>query len=489
MTGWTEYISITVAVVGLIQAVFLCLILRSEGARAFGANRWMMIFIFAIACNLIEDVIEHFVSPDVDRALELFFGPINFVIAPAIYLYFREISGKPSRRPWIHAILPMVVFNLIAWIITHDGGRTIALDGGYTVRQLIAVFCWTAIFVQISLYIALLWRVACRYFQQTQEQLGADRDLMRRWIGVILGGLTLVFVTVAIGKIVGLYLPRSTEMFGTEMAFVAVLFAMTYEIATRPALFVMADWPSDTDIDDADEGPVIIRQDRFLRSGYPDPVPASTQLSSSAPASAQGQTAQKNDDPITSPVTNPVTSPVTSPVRPLLDEEGLTRAIAQLTDIQNRGDILLDPLVSLPKLARAVGVTPNQLSYVLNHHIGQSFFDFVNAARIAEARSVLLLEPDRTILDIALSVGFNSKSTFNLAFKKITGETPSAFREAGRDNAVAPPADQSLDQLADQPAATKIAASLAQKAAVLTNPGSGPNPGNGDTAQGAVGKS
>ncbi|MEE3045168.1 MAG: helix-turn-helix domain-containing protein, partial [Pseudomonadota bacterium] len=302
---------------------------------------------------------------------------------------------------------------------------------------------------------------------------------------VILGGLTLVFVTVAIGKIVGLYLPRSTEMFGTEMAFVAVLFAMTYEIATRPALFVMADWPSDTDIDDADEGPVIIRQDRFLRSNHPDPAPASTQVSPSAPASAQGQAAQKTDDPITSPITNPVTSPVTSPVRPLLDEEGLARAIAQLTDIQNRGDILLDPLVSLPKLARAVGVTPNQLSYVLNHHIGQSFFDFVNAARIAEARSVLLLEPDRTILDIALSVGFNSKSTFNLAFKKITGETPSAFREAGRDNAVAPSADQPVDQ----PAATKIAASLAQKAAVLANPGSGPNPGNGDTAQGAVGKS
>ena len=44
-------------------------------------------------------------------------------------------------------------------------------------------------------------------------------------------------------------------------------------------------------------------------------------------------------------------------------------------------------------------------------------------------------------------------------------------------------------QPADQPAATKIAASLAQKAAVLANPGSGPNPGNGDTAQGAVGKS
>ena len=122
--------------------------------------------------------------------------------------------------------------------------------------------------------------------------------------------------------------------------------------------------------------------------------------------------------------------------RPLLDTDGVNRALARLGDIQARGDILLDPLVSLPKLARAVGITPNQLSYVLNHHVGKSFFDFVNAARIDEARSVLVLEPDRTILDIALSVGFNSKSTFNLAFKKITGETPSAVREAARRDAV-----------------------------------------------------
>ncbi|PXX27028.1 helix-turn-helix domain-containing protein, partial [Thalassospira sp. 11-3] len=82
----------------------------------------------------------------------------------------------------------------------------------------------------------------------------------------------------------------------------------------------------------------------------------------------------------------------------------------------------------MPKLANAVGVTPNQLSYVLNQHLGKSFFDFVNEVRTNEASRLLIEEPDRTILDIAISVGFNSKSTFNLAFKKITGKTPSVYR-------------------------------------------------------------
>ncbi|MEQ8285970.1 helix-turn-helix domain-containing protein [Thalassospira sp.] len=409
MAGWTEYVNVTVAVIGLVQAVFLCLLLRSEGMRAFGANRWMMLFIAAIAFNLIEDVTEQFVTEDLGRIFDLFFDPINFVIAPAIYLYFREISGRPSSQPWIHFILPLLVLNLIGWAITHDGGSSVVWSGGYRAGDVVGAFSWTAIFIQITLYIALIWRVTCHYFRQTQEQLGADRNIMRRWLIVILGGLTLVFVTVAVGRVVSFFFPQSTEMFGTEIAFVVVLLAMSYEIATKPALFVMDDWPSDSD--------------SATRSG----IQRATSTAQASPTEHTETSDTKQD-----PNTVPISSVSDTAVRPLLDEDGVSRALAQLKDIQKRGDILLDPLVSLPKLARAVGLTPNQLSYVLNHHVGQSFFDFVNRARIAEARAVLLLEPDRTILDIALSVGFNSKSTFNLAFKKMTGETPSAVREAAR---------------------------------------------------------
>ncbi|MBC05873.1 helix-turn-helix domain-containing protein [Thalassospira sp.] len=428
MTGWTDYVSAMVAAVGLVQAVFLCLILRSEGARAFGANRWMMVFIAAVALNLIEDVVEPLVPEDMGGFLNLFFGPVNFAIAPAIYLYFREISGNPSRRPWGHFVLLLVVFNLIAWVVTHGGGGQVLWAGKYTTGELAEGFCWGAIFIQITIYLVLLWRISCRYLNKTEEQLGADRKAIQRWIGVVLGGLTFVFITVAVGKIVGLYLPDDPEMFGTEIAFALVLFAMSYEIATQPALFVMADWPAD----DTDDG--IVDDEAGL-------------VAAKAP-----------DSPVQPPETRAVPladlavapTDATAP-RPLLDPDGVTRALARLDDIQTRGDILLDPLVSLPKLARAVGITPNQLSYVLNHHVGKSFFDFVNAARVAEARSVLVLEPDRTILDIALSVGFNSKSTFNLAFKKITGETPSAVREAARQAALKPanlsePATEGPDQ-------------------------------------------
>ncbi|GAB3121730.1 helix-turn-helix domain-containing protein [Novispirillum itersonii] len=91
----------------------------------------------------------------------------------------------------------------------------------------------------------------------------------------------------------------------------------------------------------------------------------------------------------------------------------------------------LDPLLTLPRLALKTGTTANTLSAVLNQHLGVNFFDFVNGYRVDDAARLLLACPDRTVLDIAMEVGFNSKSTFNAAFKKHTGTTPSAWRKTG----------------------------------------------------------
>jgi len=69
------------------------------------------------------------------------------------------------------------------------------------------------------------------------------------------------------------------------------------------------------------------------------------------------------------------------------------------------------------------------VSELLNQTLGLHFFDFINGHRIDHARQLLLTEPSKSILDILLESGFNSKSSFNTAFKKQMGMTPSAFRK------------------------------------------------------------
>ncbi|WP_164118697.1 helix-turn-helix domain-containing protein, partial [Sphingorhabdus sp. Alg239-R122] len=57
-----------------------------------------------------------------------------------------------------------------------------------------------------------------------------------------------------------------------------------------------------------------------------------------------------------------------------------------------------------------------------------SFFDFVNGYRVSAAQDILLSSPDMTVLEILYAVGFNSKSSFNTAFRKHTGSTPTQYR-------------------------------------------------------------
>ena len=93
--------------------------------------------------------------------------------------------------------------------------------------------------------------------------------------------------------------------------------------------------------------------------------------------------------------------------------------------------IYLDPDLTLKKLSEKLFVHYNHLSQIVNDQLNQSFNDFVNNYRIAEAKFMLKdpEESEKTILEIAYDVGFYSKSVFNTAFKKFTGLTPSQFRK------------------------------------------------------------
>jgi AraC-like DNA-binding protein len=90
----------------------------------------------------------------------------------------------------------------------------------------------------------------------------------------------------------------------------------------------------------------------------------------------------------------------------------------------------LESELSLNCLAEKVDIPPRYLSQVINEKLNQNFFDFVNRYRVEEAKKLLLCpaNPDDTILDIAFDCGFNTKSSFNFVFKKISLLTPSQFR-------------------------------------------------------------
>lgn len=116
-----------------------------------------------------------------------------------------------------------------------------------------------------------------------------------------------------------------------------------------------------------------------------------------------------------------------------LDEERLEKLTRRLEGLIDQQKIYLDSSLNLEVLARAMKIPSYQLSQVIRFGMKTNFSDLINLARIAQVQ-LRLRDPmwcDKTILDIAYSCGFNSKSTFNTAFKKQVGMTPSQYKKKG----------------------------------------------------------
>lgn len=108
-----------------------------------------------------------------------------------------------------------------------------------------------------------------------------------------------------------------------------------------------------------------------------------------------------------------------------LDTEVINDRLNYLMAVEN---IYKDFDLSLEGLAHMMSITPHQLSQFMNERLGTNFRNYINSYRIEEAKKILLGESDKNILTICYDVGFNTKSTFNLCFKKYTNKTPSEFR-------------------------------------------------------------
>lgn len=106
--------------------------------------------------------------------------------------------------------------------------------------------------------------------------------------------------------------------------------------------------------------------------------------------------------------------------------EQLKKKIAHIVDTHKP---FLDPSLNLPMLSALVGMGTHELSYVLNKGFDRNFYQFINELRVEEAKSLLLSGKAKQLdmIGIATHAGFNSKTTFNTTFKKLTGQTPTEF--------------------------------------------------------------
>lgn len=117
----------------------------------------------------------------------------------------------------------------------------------------------------------------------------------------------------------------------------------------------------------------------------------------------------------------------------LLSTDKMQLIASKLERAMKQDNLFLLDNLSLNKLSESVCETENHISETLSQFLNTNFFQFVNGFRV-EAAKMALEDRDKLVTSIAYDVGFNSKSTFNTAFKKVVGHSPSAYRNLLLEN-------------------------------------------------------
>lgn len=117
--------------------------------------------------------------------------------------------------------------------------------------------------------------------------------------------------------------------------------------------------------------------------------------------------------------------------RKVISDDEIQILKIKLAKLMEKKKPYLDPDLTLISLAKLVNLTPHKLSYLINAGFNENFFWFVNRYRVKRVKELLVDKNynNLSILGIAYESGFNSKTSFNTTFKKITSQTPSEFKK------------------------------------------------------------
>jgi AraC-like DNA-binding protein len=313
----------------------------------------------------------------------------SFLVAPCLWLFAREITeGAPaslrSIPPGHVAIiaigagLTLPLIQRSYWGPFFGNPEDVATPAHLLFIQGAMMLCATLFLMQVPYYLRACLRILTRYTNQSKTLLSTIEPRS-------LNALRLLILAVFTNWIVSLFRVLHCMLLGADTGW-GIVFALLEVGITVAIVFMLARRTTAFSIEDR-------KLARDLFESAVDKAPTAKYAKSS------------------------------------LDEPTRARILRKVTESAASG-LHLDSRLTLRMLCLHIRENPHYVSQVLNQDLGINFYDLINRQRIESAKAALAAFPEKTVLDIALEVGFNSKSTFNTAFRQHAGMTPTEFRRS-----------------------------------------------------------
>lgn len=372
----------------LASFVALPLLLRVRDRAPQG---WLGAFMLAVAMLSVSSTYWYHMQPELFGLLD---WPVA-VLGPCFYFYVRRMVGLGmGRQLWLHFVPLPVLLGLLLWSHGALAERIWFLDNTLMAYELLATAYALVAAVRLHSY--------RRRLEQSFSSLKGRDLLWLSWLSAVVVLILAICVLASLAAGVWIWLLMVLRLavvyvvgwYGLRQGAIALPSEMV-----EPAASALAA-PAETEA----VGPAPVNPDA------PE-ADAAAPAESTTTATAEIAEAEKY-----------ARSGMTPAAEALIGQRLAQR-------MQTQRDHLESDL-TLAELAGRIGTSPQLLSQYLNHRLGLSFFDYVNGLRVAEVQT-LLADPARArtpVLDLAFEAGFNSKSTFNAAFRRVCGMTPSEWR-------------------------------------------------------------
>jgi AraC-like DNA-binding protein len=373
-----ENISLVVFFAHLLMATFLCSL--SAGNRL--SHKLLAAYLLVVVIDLSEIIFSDFYQayPDLDMLrynISLFMGPTLYLyVKTAIYDDFTlKIKHLVHTIPYAIACLVMIP-NFFS---VDNASKQLWYDNFTDVPELTFIHFMTSI--QLGFYLLVIYKHLIRYRKIVVENYSDADRLNKSWLTQLIYLFTLSYI-IGLGR---MYF-RFSDFYEYERLVLTILITsvllsicwILWQALHKPNLF--------------------------------------TGVSSTIEVIDEQVASQENSS---------------DPTISVIETEKYDAIVLRLRGYMQQSKPFLDPYLSVETLAVKINLPSSELSLIINRVIGQHFFDFVNSYRINLAGEILIAneQQPKTVLEILYEVGFNSKSSFNTAFKKHLLMTPSQYRK------------------------------------------------------------
>ncbi|HKR77972.1 MAG TPA: AraC family transcriptional regulator [Rhodanobacter sp.] len=360
-----------VYIAAAVQAALLALALWRRSANR-GANRLLAVWVALTGIDLaVKAAYWHTLAPEWFRAYR-FVALFPFLYGSLFFLYVRALTrGVGFRWRDLRHLLGFVVMLLATGHVLLAGpARLQAMSSGWIAGER-SIGRWfdIALFVYSLSYVAAALVRVHRYRQRLRERRSDADRLSLRWIDAMAACQVVIWCIAIVQALVYLPILNYGLLFGAIAGWICVV--GWFSLGQPPVAIEPEAAPADT----------------------------ATPIANAEPDDARHDAVQAR--------------------------------LAAL--MEGAAPLYLEPALTIGQVAKRSGYPEYLVSTVINRRFGGTFWDYINRLRVEAARACLADAGDtRSILDIAYACGFTSKSTFNAAFKRQLGETPSAYRKAAR---------------------------------------------------------